>query len=133
MKALSKADQKKFDELKKKLNEAKDLLEIGLDTYAAKTTRTFDEVVVPKLKKFNELVAEANGFIEAMKSALEEEFDGMSEKWQVSDNGSAFSDWKDQWDIELDEIELDAPDEDAEETMAPEIVEEFENLPAEME
>ena len=74
------------------------------------------------IEGYNAVLAEAREWRDDRVSELDDYISGKSEKWQESERGSAFSDWKDRienLDLEdLDEIEeIEAPDFDHAETL----------------
>lgn len=63
------------------------------------------------IASYNEELEGARGFVEDLSSAMESYSDERSEKWHDSDAGSAYSEWKDNFDsAELDEVSPYEPD-----------------------
>ena len=59
------------------------------------------------LAELNEKIAEARDFRDSIVNSMEEYMLDRSDKWQDSDAGQNYSDWKDNWEnAELEEIEL---------------------------
>ena len=92
MKKLSAAQRKRREELIAKLNEASTELANALE-------------------KYNAVREEANHFAQEVVEAQEEYLGLRSERWQESEEGSAYQEWKEAWDNAV--VELDEPIEDA--------------------
>lgn len=62
--------------------------------------------------RFNELVQEANDFIEGVHDAQQSYANDRSEAWKESDAGQNYDSWMDEWSAHFDELEeMDFPDE----------------------
>lgn len=55
-------------------------------------------------------VDEATAFIESIHEAQETYFADRSEAWADSDRGGAYRDWADAWEIELEPLEFEHPE-----------------------
>jgi len=64
--------------------------------------------------RFNELVQEAQGFVQSIHDEQETYRDDRSDRWNESDAGQTYEVWMDAWDASLEEIDLDLPEEIAE-------------------
>jgi len=80
------------------------------------------EAVQAAVADLNTTIQEANELITEVHNDQEVYFDERSEKWQEGDAGSAYSDWMQEWDSEIDEVE--SPEED--------FIESFESRPEEV-
>lgn len=81
--------------------------------------RSAHEAVEAIWSEYTDMVDRVNGAIEALNSALAdaetfrqsiadqmvEYFDGKSENWQNSDKGSAYQDWTQQWQVEVEQVD----------------------------
>jgi uncharacterized coiled-coil DUF342 family protein len=86
------------------------------------------EVVNAKIGEYNALLEEAEGIRDEVVGQMDEYSNERSEKWQEGDTGSAFNDWKSEWESAdftgIDEIDdIAAPDMDN--------ADDIENLPKE--
>jgi coenzyme F420-reducing hydrogenase alpha subunit len=126
MKALSKEQEQERTKLLEQLRKEDELLRAAIEEV--------NELIEQKV---NSRVATMNGILSNM-AALKDEvteaqtdyYDERSEKWQESDAGSTYNDWKNEWDVvDLpDEVE---PYEPLEETdVFTDAADEFENLPS---
>lgn len=61
-------------------------------------------------ESYNEQVQMAQEFMVEVHDSHQNEFDEKSEKWQESDAGQAASGWLDEWEMDLDEEQLERPD-----------------------
>ena len=59
--------------------------------------------------EYNDVVVLANDFIASVQGEQEAHLEDKSEKWQESDAGSAYLEWMDAWDVELETCELEEP------------------------
>jgi chromosome segregation ATPase len=59
---------------------------------------------------YNETVEQARTLASQISEAAQEVFDAKSERWQDSDNGTQVRTWIEQWEISLDDIDLDLPE-----------------------
>lgn len=92
MKSLSKAQSKRRDELIEQLNEAKELVEKRMDKL-----RDAEAAVCDAINAVNEVVAEINEFAGEVAAEQEDYYSERSEKWQESEAGEAYAEWKSQW------------------------------------
>ena len=60
--------------------------------------------------RYNELVAEANGFTETVREQQEAYSEERSDSWHNGDSGQAYRDWMGEWNLDLEEIEVITPD-----------------------
>jgi chromosome segregation ATPase len=60
--------------------------------------------------RYNELIAEAQGFIETIHEQQEAYMEERSESWHALDSGQAYRDWAGEWSLDLEEVEFNAPD-----------------------
>jgi len=59
---------------------------------------------------YNETVEQARTLASQISEAAQEVFDAKSERWQDSDNGTQVRTWIEQWEMSLDDIDLDLPE-----------------------
>jgi hypothetical protein len=60
--------------------------------------------------KYNETVEQARTIASQISEVAQEAFDGKSERWQESDNGIQVRIWIEQWEVSLDDVDLDLPE-----------------------
>jgi chromosome segregation ATPase len=60
--------------------------------------------------KYNETVEQARTLASQISEVAQEAFDGKSERWQESDNGIQVRIWIEQWEVSLDDVDLDLPE-----------------------
>lgn len=124
MKRLSKAQLKERDALSEKMRNARADLEKAInDAYEAGGTISNAHSV------YKEAVEEAASWRENLVSEMDSYASDRSDKWQESDAGQAFEEWKSEWEgAELEVEELEAPDLDE---IAPDRAETLDELPEE--
>ena len=67
-------------------------------------------VVVEALDDYNEILEKARGLAGSVTEAAQDEFDARSERWQGSDKGIRVRSWIEQWEVSLDDIDLEVPE-----------------------
>lgn len=92
------------------LRETRDALDGALTEYNRRVAKAFSDLQ-PFVTAFNERVSEANEFVSTVHDDQQAHFDERSEKWQEGDVGSAYSDWMSQWELAVEEVELEEPGE----------------------
>lgn len=69
------------------------------------------ELVVGSIDEYNLTVVAAQDFIDQMREEIQTYYEERSSSWQKSDHGTSFNSFLEQWDISLEEIDLDSPTE----------------------
>ena len=59
---------------------------------------------------YNETVEQARTLASQISEAAQEVFDAKSERWQDSDNGIQVRTWIEQWEMSLDDVDLELPE-----------------------
>jgi hypothetical protein len=99
MKRLSKDQLATRNELVKRLRDAAGAIETAIDT----TNGVIDE--------YNAILADVESFRDEVVGEMETYYDERSEKWQETDAGSSYQDWKSQFEAldvdQLEQLELD--------------------------
>jgi hypothetical protein len=65
--------------------------------------------VAEALEDYNALLEKARAFANGVTEAARDEFDARSGRWQQSDKGIRVRSWIEQWEVSLDDIDLDVP------------------------
>jgi hypothetical protein len=65
--------------------------------------------VAEALDSYNESLQRARDLADNIAAAAQEAFDAKSDKWQDSDKGEQVRHWIEQWEMNLDEVDLDFP------------------------
>jgi hypothetical protein len=99
---------------------ARDALATALREKAASLNATitaFNEAIEPlsqpvmkALEDYHAVLDEARGLASGIADSAHDEFDTRSERWQSSDKGIIVRSWIEQWEVNLDDIELDLPE-----------------------
>ena len=66
--------------------------------------------VIEALEDYNETLAKARALAGGITETAHDEFDAKSERWQQSDKGVNVRNWIEQWEVSLDDIDLDLPE-----------------------
>lgn len=101
MKTLNNAQTKRREELAAQLHEGMTQLEANYSILVDMINDYNKEV-----DTFNGLVEEAREFTTEIAGNMESYINDKSEKWQESDSGTEYGEWRDAWqDIELEDLE----------------------------
>ena len=109
MKQLSKQQQAEWQKHQEAVEEAKDMLEDGIET----ANQHLDDgwaVVEERLGELNRAITAANEWRANVAGDMETYYDERSEGWQEGEAGERYTEWLDAWDEELPEAEVDRPD-----------------------
>lgn len=110
MKKLAAAQQKEMMRLSSSLDVRKNDVSQRIADFNTKIQELIDEFnseISQIVQSYNDVASEANAFVEEVKNAQQEYYDERSEKWQESDRGSEYQDWMNEWDIEIEEVEVE--------------------------
>jgi regulator of replication initiation timing len=110
MKKLTKEFLTDRDDLLKKLIAARDDLEEAVNEFNEKLD-ALKQNLQEKVEDYNNTLNHLESWRDEVVSAMENYRDERSEKWHESSVGQAYDDWISEYqNIELDEIEVDMPD-----------------------
>lgn len=110
MTKLNKEQLKQWEEHKSAISDERDALETEIDAYNALMNETWERVE-NALLSLNEKIAQAEEWRGEIASEMQDYFDERTERWQEGDAGCAYQEWISEWEIELSEVELEAPPE----------------------
>jgi DNA anti-recombination protein RmuC len=110
MKALSKSDITERDTIDAKINEKASFLKTAIETFNEAVATAWKDVEAARVE-YNEALTEGNDWMSQRLADMEAYQGERSDKWQESDAGSAYQSWIDEYNAELDELELDEPSE----------------------
>jgi hypothetical protein len=68
------------------------------------------QAVHEALEDYNETLEEARTLASSVTEAAQQAFDAKSEKWQDSDKGIQVRSWIEQWEVSLDDVDLELPE-----------------------
>jgi hypothetical protein len=68
------------------------------------------QAVGAALEDYNGILAKARTLADGVTEAAQAEFDAKSEKWQESDKGIEVRTWIEQWEMSLDDVDLELPE-----------------------
>jgi len=66
--------------------------------------------VAEALEDYNEILEKARALAGVVAEAAQDEFDARSERWRGSDEGITVRSWIEQWEMNLDDIDLEVPE-----------------------
>jgi hypothetical protein len=66
--------------------------------------------VVEALEDYNAILEKARGLASGITDLAHDEFDTKSERWQGGDKGVIVRSWIEQWEVSLDDVDLDLPE-----------------------
>jgi cell division septum initiation protein DivIVA len=74
------------------------------------TIEPLSRTVIEAQDDYNAILEKARALASGVTEAARDEFDAKSEKWQGSDKGIKLRIWIEQWEVSLDDIDLDVPE-----------------------
>jgi lipopolysaccharide biosynthesis regulator YciM len=92
------------------LVDAAEAVRAAVEKYNTKMSEAWVEVD-KAVEEYNRKVEDANNFIQEIHSDMESYYDEKSEKWQEGEAGQLYREWLEAWTKEIDDCELDQPDE----------------------
>jgi cell division septum initiation protein DivIVA len=66
--------------------------------------------VAAALDDYNEILEKARALAGDVAEAAQDEFDARTERWRASDKGIKVRSWIEQWEVNLDDIDLEVPE-----------------------
>ena len=107
---LTKTERKEIDGLLQALLDAHALLDNAVLVYNEALTAAHTELQ-PHVEAYNGAASDLVGYVNGLAEEHDEEWNNRSEKWQEGEAGSAAQSWIESLRIEIDECDIDAPDE----------------------
>ena len=89
---FTKQEETRRDALRDKLEEARAHLDLEVDAEIRIIEDAY-AAINASFERYNEVLVEAQGFVEDIASEREGEFDDKSERWQEGERGDATRDW----------------------------------------
>ena len=68
------------------------------------------QAVGEALEGYNGILEKARALASSITEPAQEQFDAKSEKWQESDKGIEVRSWIEQWELSLDDVDLELPE-----------------------
>src|SRR5438067_11684451 len=109
MTKLSKAELSRRDEVASRLRRTFEDLNKIVDEFNEAMAAAWEKVET-SLTAHNEAIADANSFKNEITQEMQDYFDGRSEKWQDGEKGQTYQSWKETWEEEFQEADLEKPD-----------------------
>lgn len=109
-KIMYKVAVQRKQEVLSRLQNAFDDLQEAVDIFNSTVNVAWTNLQVP-INNYNEAISNANEWQSGIVEEIQEYIDSKSEKWQEGDKGQAFVSWKEQYEEELETVELEKPDE----------------------
>lgn len=110
MKSLSKQQLQEKERIEGELREAFTKLEDAIEQYNLTLDQAW-QAVQEAVDAHNAKVSEANDFASEVASDIESFVTDKSDKWQEGDRGQAYLAWQEAWNGDMDEVDLEKPDE----------------------
>lgn len=109
-KVIDKATLQQKQEVCTKLNEAFDSLQEEVEAFNNIMLERWTKVSVA-IDVYNAAISDANEWQSVVASEIQDFIGDKSEKWQEGEKGQAYASWKEQYEEELETVELEKPDE----------------------
>jgi cysteinyl-tRNA synthetase len=108
MKNLTKEQSSRKAQIAQAMTEVESDLQNAINQFNEQMTAMF--APIEELQgRYNELIAEAQGFIETIHEQQEAYSEERSDSWHNGDSGQAYREWMGEWNLDLDEIEVITP------------------------
>jgi len=109
MKNLTKDQSNQKAKIARALHDVGEELADAVNRYNAQMSALYSPI--EELQgRYNELILEAQGFLEGVQEEQEAYIEDRSDRWREGDAGQAYSEWADAWRIGLEEVEVYAPE-----------------------
>jgi hypothetical protein len=106
---VSREQLAKRDALAAELRQKAETLNTAIATFN-QGIEPLSRAVAEAQDNYNETLEAARALIGNIAEAAQEEFEAKSERWQESDKGIQVRIWIEQWEMSLDDVELDLPE-----------------------
>ena len=122
MKMLTKAQIQRKDEITTALNQVSEEIRDETNRFNAQMSHLFSPIEGLQ-QRHNELIGEANAFLEEVHQSQEVYQGERSVSWQDGENGQSHKAWAAEWEVTVNEIDvvcpepIEEPDMDAAETL----------------
>lgn len=108
-KIMDKVTTQRKTEICNKLQEVYDSLEEAIEIFNQYVDGAWVNVETA-INNYNEAISDANEWQSGVATEIQDLIESKSEKWQEGDKGQAYTSWKEQYEEELEAIELEKPD-----------------------
>ena len=109
MKRLSKQQAAQHAKLATDLTEARDSLNQAIREYNRRVKDLHASLLMYRVAKVNTAAKACNAFVSDVHDEQESYYEDRSDNWREGDAGSAYEEWKNSWEVNLDELELEDP------------------------
>jgi hypothetical protein len=106
---ISKQQLAERDALAADLRKKAEALNIAIVAFN-QTIQPVSQAVRDALEDYNGILEKARVLADSITEAAQGEFDEKSEKWQESDKGVQVRTWIEQWEMSLEDVDLDLPE-----------------------
>jgi hypothetical protein len=106
---ISKQQLAERDTLAADLRKKAEALNIAIAAFN-QAIEPLSQAVGDALEDYNVILAKARTLADGVTEAAQAEFDAKSEKWQESDKGIEVRTWIEQWEMSLDDVDLELPE-----------------------
>lgn len=129
MKSISNKQSQQLNSFKSDLEQKQEKVEEAIANFNANVEELWANLVADSINEYNLTVIAAQDFVDQTRSEIQSYYDERSDSWQDGNRGTLFNEWIEQWDISLEEIDINSPTE----TDVPEFeaVGQLESLPQE--
>ena len=110
MKKLTTFQHNERDRLVKELADSEEGLEKAVRQHASDMDDANNRLV-QVLERHNDVIHEINEFRDGVASDITDYISERSERWQEGEKGELYRAWEDAWHGDIDEVEIDLPDE----------------------
>jgi hypothetical protein len=109
MNKLNKVQLAELVKFRDELEELKGALELEVEEYNSTMNSAWAKVE-KRIIDLNEKIVEADQWRADLASEMQDFYDEKSEKWQEGERGCAYQEWISEWESDLSEVEMEAPE-----------------------
>lgn len=107
MTRLNRTELKQLSDFASQLREKEDSAHKAITEFVAVRNDTNWGIVCDSIVSLNSTLDDARNFVESLASTLEDYIDRKSDKWRDGERGVAFQNWLNEFDIDLDEFDIE--------------------------
>lgn len=111
MKSISNKQLEQLNSFKSDLQQKQEEVSSASTDFNGKVQELWANLVADSIDEYNKTVSAAQDFVDQTQEEIQNYYDERSESWQSGEHGTSFNEWINQWDVSLEEIDMDSPSE----------------------
>lgn len=111
LKSISNKQLEQLNSFKSDLQQKQEEVSSASTDFNGKVQELWANLVADSIDEYNKTVSAAQDFVDQTQEEIQNYYDERSESWQSGEHGTSFNEWINQWDVSLEEIDMDSPSE----------------------